>query len=151
MKNSYFRSPEKENTSVCANESKTLNNKAYQKLDTEKPLTNSWHSSIMTALMTSRNNPNVKIVTGKVNNINNGFTNKFNNPNTIATTIDVPKLSTDTPPIKLAKSVTKIAVTKILIINPIKNVFNVFQITFDLMSVFLIKFVVNSTSKPTIL
>ena len=35
--------------------------------------------------MTNKNNPNVKIVTGSVNKTKIGFTNKFNNPRTIAT------------------------------------------------------------------
>jgi hypothetical protein len=46
------------------------------------------------ALITNKNNPSVKIVTGKVNKINIGFTKMFNNPKTIATIIEVPKLST---------------------------------------------------------
>ena len=78
---------------------------------------------IITAFITSKNKPKVKMVTGKVNKIKIGFTNKFNKARTIATTIDVEKLSTETPPRKFASSVTKIAVTNILTIKYIGFLF----------------------------
>lgn len=72
------------------------------------------------ALINSRNSPNVKIVTGKVNNTKMGFTNKLSSAKTTATTIEVMKLSTATPPRKLASKVTKIAVTSNLTIKDIE-------------------------------
>lgn len=81
-------------------------------------------SIISNALITNKNKPKVTSVTGKVNKTNIGFTNKFSNPNTIATTIEVAKLSTETPSIKFAINVTKIAVTNNLTIKYIeKNLF----------------------------
>jgi hypothetical protein len=96
-------------------ESSKLNNKADQKFLTENPSTNSLHNMIMVALMTNKNSPKVKIVTGKVNNINMGLTKKLSKPKTIATAIDVIKPSTATPPKKFASKVTKMAVTNNLI------------------------------------
>jgi hypothetical protein len=51
----------------------------------EKPSTSFEHKAMITALMTSKNNPRVKTVIGKVKITKIGFTNKFNKPNTIAT------------------------------------------------------------------
>ena len=84
----------------------------------------------MRALITSKNSPNVRIVTGKVNKINIGFTKKLSKAKTIATTIEVIKESTLTPPRKLASKVTKIAVTSNLTIKYILNIFKV-KIYFD--------------------
>ena len=50
--------------------------------------------------MTNKNKPNVKKVTGKVNNTKIGFTKKFNNPKTIATVRAVVNSSMITPFIK---------------------------------------------------
>lgn len=63
--------------------------------------------------MIKRKSPNVKIVTGKVKITKMGFTIKFNNAKTIATTIEVEKLSTATPGRNLAIIKTNIAVIKI--------------------------------------
>ncbi len=65
--------------------------------------------------MTNKNNPKVKIVIGNVNKIKIGLTNRFNSPKTMATIIDVAKVSTDTPGKNLAIIKTKIEVNKILI------------------------------------
>lgn len=73
------------------------------------------------ALITSKNSPKVKMVTGKVNKIRMGFIKKLSKAKTIATTIEVIKESTLTPPRKLASKVTKIAVTSNLIIKFIKQ------------------------------
>lgn len=100
-----------------------LNNKADQKSATEKPSTNSLHNIIINALMTNKNSPKVKIVTGKVNKISKGFTNKFNNARTNATTIEVEKPSTETPPRKFESNVTRIAVTNNLTIKYIVEFF----------------------------
>lgn len=48
-------------------------------------------------LITSKNKPSVKMVTGKVNKTNIGFTKKFNNPKTMATVNAVVNSSTATP------------------------------------------------------
>lgn len=63
--------------------------------------------------MISKKSPNVKIVTGKVKSIKIGFTIKFNNAKTIATTIDVEKLAIVTPGRNLAIIKTNKAVIKI--------------------------------------
>ena len=52
------------------------------------------------ALITNKNKPNVKIVTGIVSNTIIGLTKKFNNPKTIATVNAVVNSSTTTPFIK---------------------------------------------------
>ncbi len=62
-----------------------LNTKALQKPDTEKPATSLLAKIMITALITSKNNPNVNTVTGKVNRTIIGFTNKFNRDSTTAT------------------------------------------------------------------
>lgn len=109
--------------SDCSTDKMMLKNKAVQKLEIPKPSTRFEHSIIIAAFITNKNNPNVINVTGKVSSTSIGFTNKFNSPNTIATTIEVIKLSTVTPGMKFAMSITKIAVTKILIIKPISFLF----------------------------
>ena len=73
---------------------------AVQNELTENPSTNSSQSKMMTALMTNKNKPKVKKVTGKVNNTKIGFTKKFNNPKTIATFRAVVNSSMITPFIK---------------------------------------------------
>lgn len=103
------------NVSDCSTDKIILKNKAVQKLETPKPSTRFEQSIIIAAFITNKNNPNVINVTGNVSSTSIGFTNKFNNPKTMATTIEVIKLSTVTPGIKFAISITKIAVTKILI------------------------------------
>jgi hypothetical protein len=61
------------------------------------PLT-MWDASMsIRALITSKNNPNVNIVIGKVNNINIGFTNKFIIPKTAATITATRKSATFIP------------------------------------------------------
>lgn len=62
-----------------------LKNKAVQKLETEKPFTKTSPIKTIMALITNKNNPNVRIVTGIVNTTKIGLRNAFNNANTIAT------------------------------------------------------------------
>ncbi len=62
-----------------------LNNKATQKPDTAKPLTNLSASKIITALITNRNNPKVTNVAGNVKKIKTGLTNILSNAITAAT------------------------------------------------------------------
>jgi hypothetical protein len=71
-----------------------LNNNAIQKESTLNPPTILAHNKIITALITSKNNPKVKIVAGKVNNTNIGLINTFNNPRTTATIKAVVKPAT---------------------------------------------------------
>ena len=66
------------------------------------------------AFITNRNNPRVKMVTGKVNNTKIGFTKKFSKPKTMATVNAVVNSSTITPFMILAKPNTKSAVISIL-------------------------------------
>ena len=77
-----------------------LKSMAVQNELTEKPSTNSSQSKIMTALMTNKNKPKVKKVTGNVNKTKMGFTKKFNNPKTMATVRAVVNSSMTTPFIK---------------------------------------------------
>ena len=65
----------------------------------------------MMALMTSRNKPKVKTVTGSVKRTRTGFTKILSKAMTVATTIAVMKLLTYTPPNILEKVTTKIAET----------------------------------------
>ena len=81
----YLSPPVKEKTIDCKIDRIKLNKSAVKKPSTAKPLTNLAHNIIMTALITNRNKPKVKNVTGKVNSTKSGFTNKFNNPKTMAT------------------------------------------------------------------
>jgi len=67
--------------------------------------------------MTNKNNPNVKMVTGKVRIIRIGLTKKFSNASTIATVKAVVNSSTTTPFIRYAKIITSNEVTTIRISN----------------------------------
>jgi hypothetical protein len=58
------------------------------------------HKIIIIALITRRNNPSVRIVTGKVKNIRSGLIKVLSNAKTTATKIDVVKLATVIPDIK---------------------------------------------------
>jgi len=68
----------------------------------------------MSALITNKKSPNVRIVTGNVNKTIMGLMKRLSNPKTIATIKDVVKFATCTPFIKWAMTITKIAVTIIL-------------------------------------
>lgn len=71
-----------------------LNNKAYQKPATSKPLTRASQIRTIKALITNKNKPNVSIVTGRVNKISKGFTNRLSKIKTAATTTAVKKPET---------------------------------------------------------
>lgn len=88
-----------------------LNNIAVQKLSTANPPTILVHNKMINALITNKNNPKVIRVTGNVSSTRMGLTNRFNNPKTIATIIEVVKLATETPGIKWAITITRMAVT----------------------------------------
>lgn len=62
---------------------------AIQILLTENPSINLSANKIITAFITSRNKPNVKMVIGKVKTIKIGFTMRFKTDNTTATKIAV--------------------------------------------------------------
>ena len=74
-----------------------LNNSAVKNPSTAKPETNLAQSKIIKALMTSKNNPKVIKVTGSVSKTKSGFTNKFNNPSTMATQMAVIKFPVESP------------------------------------------------------
>ena len=74
-----------------------LNSNAENQPSTLKPGTISADHLMMRILMTSKNNPNVKMVMGMVRIIKNGFTKLFNKPNTAATKMAVSVLSICTP------------------------------------------------------
>src|SRR5674476_1048627 len=66
---------------------KMLAKKAVQKLEALKPLTSDATSRIISALITSRNRPNVRNVSGKVKTTSSGFTMAFAKPSSSAETI----------------------------------------------------------------
>ncbi len=67
-------------------EMKMLAKKAVQKPDTMKPWTSEETSSIMSALITNRNRPNVTRVNGSVRKTSTGLTIAFANPSSKAET-----------------------------------------------------------------
>ena len=69
----------------CDNDNIILKNSAVQKELTVKPSTSLSQSKIIKAFITSKNNPKVTMVTGNVNSIITGFTNKLSSPKTMAT------------------------------------------------------------------
>ena len=92
-----------------------LNNSAYQNPLTSNPETKASQIKMITALMTKRKSPKVKMVTGKVKMIRMGFTNKFKTISTAATTIAVKKFATLMPGKMLANTTTAIALNTISI------------------------------------
>lgn len=78
----------------CKTDKRMLNSNAIQKLLTENPLINLSASRIIHALITSKNNPNVKIVIGKVSITKMGFRMAFKKAKTAATIMAIVKLST---------------------------------------------------------
>ena len=103
----------------CKKDSKILNRSAYQNPFTSKPLTKASQIKIIRALITNKNNPNVKMVTGNVKMMSKGFTNKLSRISTAATTIAVIKLSTNIPGSIFANTTTATALKTIS-----KSVFN---------------------------
>jgi hypothetical protein len=89
-----------------------LKRSAVKKESTLKPTTILSHKTMISALTISRKSPNVKMVAGKVKNTKMGFTKIFKIPKTMATMIEVMKLSTVMPVMKCAMINTKIAVIK---------------------------------------
>jgi hypothetical protein len=62
-----------------------LNKSAPKKPFTTKPSTRLAHNAIIPAFITNKKRPSENTVIGNVKNTNIGFTNTFNNPNTIET------------------------------------------------------------------
>ena len=90
-----------------------LNNKAYQKPSTSKPETKASHIRMMTAFITRRKRPNVKMVTGSVNTMRIGLTNMLRTVSTAATTTAVKKPDTLIPGKIFARTTTAIALSTI--------------------------------------
>jgi hypothetical protein len=111
----YFSSPSIPFIIDCNKDKTILKNKAVQKESIAKPRTMFAHNSIIIALITNKNNPKVRIVTGKVKIIIMGLINILSNPRTIATINAVVNPATRTPGIKFAISNTKPEVIRILI------------------------------------
>src|SRR5690606_23665805 len=84
-------------STACKKESKRLNIRDHQKTATWKPGTRFSAKRMIRALMTKRNSPRVKIVTGRVNKTNKGLTRKFKRARTTARTMAVHMESTFTP------------------------------------------------------
>lgn len=102
------------NKTDCERDNIMLKSKAVQKVSTLNPPTILAHSKMITALITSKNNPKVRIVNGNVKMTNIGFIKTLNNPKTTATSNEVVKLFTTTPFINRAITSTKIDVIRIL-------------------------------------
>lgn len=71
----------------CKIDNNKLKMSAHQKPSTVKPSKKASASNIITAFITSKNKPNVKIVIGKVKKTNIGLTINRSSAITIATTI----------------------------------------------------------------
>ena len=78
----------------CDRDNIRLNNKAVKKVSTVKPPTILVQIKIITALITNKNKPKVKTVSGNVSITNIGFINKLSKPKTIATSKAVRKFGT---------------------------------------------------------
>lgn len=96
-----------------------LKNNADQKELTENPPTIASHIRMISAFITSRKRPKVRIVIGRVNKIIKGLMNKLSKLKTMATQMEFIKSVTLTPGKILANNITNKAVTRILINNGI--------------------------------
>ena len=81
----YFPSPNIAFKTDCNNDKIILKNKAVKNVSTLNPPTIFVHNKIISALITSKNNPKVIMVTGNVRITNIGLTNILSNPRTMAT------------------------------------------------------------------
>ena len=97
-----------------------LKNTAVQKPSTTNPPTILAHKMMSKALMTNKNKPKDKIVTGNVNKIKMGFINTLSSYKTKATNKEVVKLATATPGKNSAMSSTNKAVVNKRISNCIR-------------------------------
>ena len=95
-------------------DSNILKSTAIQKPFTAKPSIKASASRIMTALITSRNNPSVITVMGNVRTTRTGLTMSFNNAKTTATMMALKYPATATPGRSFANNTTATAVRRIL-------------------------------------
>ena len=70
--------------------SRKLNKRPQPKLSILNPFTQSLANNTVTVLITNKNNPKVKMVSGKVKSIRNGFRNALSIARTNANNIAVP-------------------------------------------------------------
>jgi hypothetical protein len=104
-------------TNELKNDSRMLNKTAYQKPSILNPFIKYPVAKMMQALMTNKNKPSVRMVTGKVNIINRGFTVASKIASTIAT-ISAVKISLITIPGSICARINALtAVINILIKN----------------------------------
>jgi len=101
------------NKADLKSDNNTLNNNAEKKLDTTNPPTKLAAIKMIIAFITKRNSPNVRIVAGNVNKINNGFTNIFKTAIANATHTAVDIVAISTPGKTPAKATTAKAVKTI--------------------------------------
>ena len=87
----YFLSLVNEKTIDCDIDNKTLKITALKNPLTTKPFTNLSQIKMIIALITSKNNPNVTMVTGNVKKTIMGFTKALSKPKTMAMITDVVK------------------------------------------------------------
>ena len=90
----YFPSPKTPFITDCKIDKMRLKNKAVQKVSTVKPPTILVHKRIITALITNKKSPNVRIVTGNVRITKIGLIKILSKPRTTATIKEVVKLAT---------------------------------------------------------
>jgi len=104
------------NTEVT-NDKIRLNKSAQPKLAILMPLTNLLAISTTRAFMTNKNNPSVRIVTGRVRRMISGFTKVFRIASTTANTIAVQKVSMCMPGNTCARPNDTAAITMMRIRN----------------------------------
>lgn len=109
-------------------EKMTLNSIAVQKPDTWNEPTKYEAISIITALITNKNNPNVRNVTGMDMNVRIGLTNVLSSVSTIATTMADQKLVMSTPGVIQAAKYVASAVRRSCAISPIVESFLCYRI-----------------------
>lgn len=90
---------------------------AIKNPSTPKPLINASANKIITAFITNKNSPSVRMVTGKVSRTKIGFTIKLRIAKTTATIIAVTYPATVTPGKNFANKTTATAVNRIRIRN----------------------------------
>lgn len=90
-----------------------LNISAIQKPETLKPSIRLSANKIINALITNKNKPNVRMVTGNVKMMSSGFMVTLNKAKTTATITELVKFSTETPGKKWAITKTATAVNTI--------------------------------------
>lgn len=134
----------------CNTDNTRLKKSAVQKEATPNPPTILSHNNIITALITNKNKPKVKIVNGSVKITNIGLIKILSNPKTTATITAVLKSATYIPDIIFGISSTKTAVAIILKRSFISNLLFKFLINvkyLNLIPMFFFLTFVCTTSK----